>query len=594
MLRLLLPFVLVAGCIGDEDPFDLAEIEQLAGRDPCLNPKIIRKATVEASDGGHRFVGTNERDIIVGTKGDDVMFGNGGDDLICGLGGNDRISGGGGKDNIHAGDGEDIVHGESGSDKIWGGPGEDVLFGDILDDYLYGDAGNDTLIGGHGTDHLEGGQGNDFLRGDTGNDTFIGDQSPDNAGADGHDIVSFATALPPGQPEFHGNTPNSVIGIRITTEGNCNGGLCANGDGGNEVMRGIEEIVGSSFKDHITANGRAVQTSFGDDILEGTTGGGPGAATPQGMVLIQTALDPSGRIADLGVAVLGGTGADTATIVGDGYRVDIIGAFAAGEGCVALADRVRCDVEAYLAARPHRATPFHYILGWGDDGRDVIELRGDFPGEFETHVSGGNGSDHLIGGPEADVFFSGPDGEDQLEGRNGDDALLSESHHTAAFESGDRPDASQYNDGADTLDGGEGNDQLVADYVCGGHRYLGGPGHDIAGFARSGEHPLHAQLGGPAKLQTEWWGKAANMDLCGNLPGRWTTFRRGVDADLEVLEASDGADHLWGDDGPNVLWGRGGGDHMYGLAGDDKLLGADGRDVIDGGGGDDLESTGNE
>lgn len=594
MLRYCLLAVLVTGCV-DDDPFELAELEQAAGRDPCLNPKIRRKANVEPSGDGHRFVGTDERDIIVGTPGADVIFGNAGDDLICGLDGNDRIDGGGGKDSIHAGPGEDIVHGRSGSDKIWGGADDDVLFGDILDDYLYGDGGNDVLIGGHGTDHLEGGRGNDFLRGDTGNDTFIGDQSPDDPDIrDGHDIASFATALPPGQPEFRGDTPNTVIGIRITTTGNCNGGLCANGDGGNEVMRGIEEIVGSSFKDHISARGRAVQPSFGEDILEETTGNGAAGPTPQGMVLLASALDPAGRIVDLGVQFLGGAGADTATVVADGYRIDVVGAFAAGEGCTRLADRVRCDVEAYLATRPHRPAPFHYILGWGGDGRDVYELRGEFPNELETHVSGGNGNDHLIGGPAADVLFTGPDGEDHLEGRNGDDALLSESHHTQAFESGDRPHASIYNDGADLLDAGEGNDQLVVDYVCGGHRFLGGPGHDIAGFARSGEHPIHAQLGGPAKLRTEWWGKAANMDLCGNLMGRWTTFRSGDTADLEVLEGSDGPDHLWGDDGPNVVWGRGGGDHLYGLAGDDKILGADGRDVIDGGGGDDFESRGNE
>lgn len=183
------------------------------------------------------------------------------------------------------------------------------------------------------------------------------------------------------------------------------------------------------------------------------------------------------------------------------------------------------------------------------------------------------------------MFFTGVTGEDWLEGNEGDDALLSESQHTLAWRDDNRPEASQYNDGADTLDGGPGNDQLVADYVCGGHRYIGGPGRDIAGFARSGKPAIHAQLGGPATTKTRWWGKAANMDLCGNLPGRWTTFKTGVDADLEVLEASDGPDHLWGDDRANVLWGRGGGDVIYGLGGDDELLGADGNDKLYGGAG---------
>ncbi len=44
----------------------------------------------------------------------------------------------------------------------------------------------------------------------------------------------------------------------------------------------------------------------------------------------------------------------------------------------------------------------------------------------------------------------------------------------------------------------------------------------------------------------------ANMDLCGDRKGQWTSWKTGVEADLETLEASDGADHLWGDDRANT------------------------------------------
>src|SRR6185295_17198559 len=88
--------------------------------------------------------------------------------------------------------------------------------------------------------------------------------------------------------------------------------------------------------------------------------------------------------------------------------------------------------------------------------------------------------------------------------------------------------------------------------------------------------------GGPvtAPNKTRWWGRAANMDKCGGAEKAWTTFKTGKDADLEVLEASDGADHLWGDDRPNVIWGRGGGDTIDALGGADEVLGADGNDDI--------------
>ena len=551
-MRLGLLLLAFCSCTVGENVDDEIDDALRAGRNPCDDPNV-RAHAIQAI-GPHRFIGTNGRDIIFGTEGKDVIFGNGGDDLICGLGGDDIIDGGNGRDTIFAGDGDDIVHGRGGSDRIWGGPGADVLFGDILDDELYGQGGNDILIGGHGTDVLDGGDDNDFLRGDTGNDTFIG--------GDGIDTASFATALPPGQPEVKNDgSPNPIEGVAVASE--------ADGDGGNEPLRGIERIVGSPFLDRI-APGREI-----DD---------PPAAAP-GTVYVTAARAPNGDVVDLGVGVLGTSGPDNLRVVGNGNVVNVTGAVTPGEGCAATATGARCDIGAYLAGRPHRDAPFHFVSLWGDTGADTIEIAGDFPREFEAHASGGEGSDHLVGGPEQDIFFTGTSGNDHLEGNDGDDALIGESHHAAMWENGDRPEAAQYDDGADIFDGGDGNDQLVVDYICGGHRYIGGPGFDIAGFARSGRHAIHAQLGGPAREKTQWWGFAANMDLCGSLPNRWTSFRQGDAADLEVLEASDGPDRLWGDDGPNVIWSRGGGDVVHALGGNDEIRGADGNDVLDGGSG---------
>jgi Ca2+-binding RTX toxin-like protein len=572
--------VLVASCEASLDEVsDLETFEARFGADPC---KTAVSTVKRGGDG--RFVGTNGRDVIVGTDGPDVIFGLGGDDLICGLGGDDYIDGGDGRDLIYAGGGNDTVHGRGGSDRIYGGDGDDVLFGDILDDKLYGDAGDDVLIGGHGTDRLDGGGGADFMRGDTGNDTFIG--------AEGYDIASFATALPPGQTEFKPDgTPSPITGMLIDLGETCKDatdGGCANGDGGNESLHGIDEVIGSAFTDRIRGAGRKVVGGFGADEIENATGPAPGPSTPTSTVYIDAAV-LQGKLVDVGVVVLGSPGADNYQIVADGLAINVIATkpIAAGEGCVAQpGNRVHCDVGAYIAARPHREAPFHYVVAWGDNGDDTIELRGEFPREFETHISGGEGNDHLIGGKAQDVLFTGTDGTDWLEGREGDDALLSESHHTDAWKDGDRPESRFYKDGADLLDAGPDNDQLVADYVCGGHRYIGGSGHDIAGFARSGKFPIHAQLGGPvaAANKTQWWGKAANMELCGGNREMWTTMKTGEGADLEVLEASDGADVLFGDDRPNVIWGRAGGDKIKSFGGRDEVLGADGNDTIDGGG----------
>ena len=571
--------VFLTACdVGEIDVPALAIADHAAGKDPCKDKEIKKRINVHAQKNNpHWFVGTPGNDVIFGTDGDDHIFGLGGDDVICGLDGDDYIDGGDGRDAIDAGAGNDVVHGRGGSDHIWGGPGADVLFGDILDDHLFGEAGNDILIGGHGTDFMDGGDGNDFLRGDTGTDTFIG--------GDGNDIASFATALPPGQVEVLADgTPSPITGISFNADGGCNSQGCANGDGGQEDVHSIEQIVGSSFVDHIHAPGLTVRQ---------------GTGAPANSVFIDTALDPSGRIVDLGVVVLGGPGNDNITITGSqgNVRIDATG-LTAGEGCAVIAaGSIRCSIDDYLAAHAHRDSPFHFVLAYGDAGDDVIQFQGDFPREFEAHASGGTGNDHLIGGGEQDVFFTGPDGTDWLEGRDGDDALIGESHHIGdAWKDGNRPEVSQYKDGADRLDGGDGNDQLVVDYVCGGHRYIGGPGNDIAGFARSGNPAIHAQLGGPTSQahQTKWYGFAANMDLCGSKPEAWTSWKTGSDADLETLEASDGADDLWGTDGDDTIWGRGGGDHIWGFDGDDEILGADGRDVIDGGAGNNNIKIGNQ
>ncbi|HEY5922697.1 MAG TPA: calcium-binding protein [Kofleriaceae bacterium] len=573
-VRYLVLLVLVGCDVGELDPIGLSLDAQGRGQNPCDDPGIRKKANVKRGADG-RFVGTNERDIIFGTTGSDVIIGNGGDDLICALGGPDFVFGGEGRDHIFGGAGQDTIHGQGGSDRIWGGDGNDVLFGDILDDKLYGQADDDTLIGGHGTDTLDGGPGADFLRGDTGNDIFLG--------GDGYDVASFATALPPGQPEVtNDGTLNPITGVAI------DGGR-ADGDGGNEGLGDVESIVGSPFTDRIEAGGRNVQPTFGGDLVQNANGPPPGGATPTGVAYIAVAT-LGNELVDVGVHVLGTTGDDNYQIRGNGNVVVIEAAapLAAGTGCANQgANLVRCDVGAFIATRPHRRDPLHYIAGWGDTGADTFAISGDFPRELEVHISGGKGSDRLIGGNEADVFFSGVTGNDHLEGRGGDDALLGESQHPLGWADGARPDTAFYDDGADTLDGGPGNDQLVVDYVCGGHRFLGGDGHDIAGFARSGKPAIHAQLGGPARLQTQWYGFAANLDKCGSRRDRWTSWKTGVEADLEVLESSEGNDKLWGDDRNNVLWGRDGNDEMYGLGGNDELLGALGTNQMDGGDGDD-------
>ena len=579
---------------------------------PCDDPRAFAKAhnyhLIVAGPNDHDINGTDGRDLIVGTAGDDRINGRAGDDIICagagedvvhGDAGDDYIDGGSDNDKLFGDAGNDYIHGRGGGDTIYGGPGDDLLFGDILDDHLFGEDGDDLLIGGHGTDVLDGGAGNDYLRGDTGNDEFIG--------GPGHDIASFATAMPPGQPDIEGKPKGKFDGMRIDFTNRCldaPGGKqhdgCANGDGGNEPLDDIEVVVGSPYDDEFKKGGHDVRFigGYGDDECDGAACGTALPAGADGRVFVS--LDVT-KARDVGLIVRGTDRPDDIEIVqqGDVFRVRSPQGepLFAGPGCTAEGvATVACTSKHVL----------RYMAVWMDDGNDTVELAEAttgsrrFPIDMTAHVNGGNGDDILRGGDEEDVFFSGPTGEDALYGNAGDDALLSESRKwpakagctaaqmkTDARCTEDKPSAAKYTDGADSLFGGPGDDQLVTDYPCGKHHYSGGGGKDVAGFARSGRFDLNAQLAGNASKKTAFHAHAYNPDLCG--VANATTF----EDDLEILEAADGNDDLWGNDDANIIWGREGNDRIHGLGGNDTLLGLLGDDSLYGGtGNDDLQGGG--
>jgi Ca2+-binding RTX toxin-like protein len=586
------------------------------GVDPCEHPAKY------AEDHGfnlivmtdHKQVGTKYRDLIVGTNGDDEIWGDDGDDIICGGYGEDTIHGGEGDDYIDGGGdndklygnaGNDTIHGRGGGDHIWGGAGNDLLFGDILDDHLYGEEGDDLLIGGHGTDVLMGGPGDDYLRGDTGNDAFIG--------GEGKDVASFATAMPPGQGVKVGDEPRHVNGVKIDFSNDCHesgfdpgdiGGKkvhdgCANGDGGNEPLDGIEIVVGSAYNDEFISNGqpRSFFSLYGADICDGKACGTKVPEEANGKVIV--GVFAASR--DSGVFVIGRNESDNLEIVAKDQVLRIRSKegtpIFAGPGCMDGAEgSVMCPVLHTL----------RYVAAYMGDGNDVLKLGNNmndherFPRDFTAHASGGPGNDWLHGGDEEDVLFTGETGADHLFGNGGDDALLSESRKwpkkdCSAMSEADRlknarcfenkPLGKDYEDGRDELWGGPGDDQLVADYPCGNHLFSGGGGKDVAGFARSGRFDITAQLAGAAAVSKEFHGRAFNPALCADTWRADATHFQ--DDDLEILEAADGDDELWGNDKPNVIWGREGDDRIHGLGGDDVLDGLRGDDWMFGGAGND-------
>ncbi len=538
----------------------------LGGADPCATPDQPPDGytLVRGSDGDDVIDLSNKpgRHMIVAGAGNDTIFAGPGADIVCagsgrdvvwGQEGNDYIDGGYGNDELHGNAGDDLIHGRAGSDLIYGAGGKDALFGDLLDDRIWGGPGNDLIVGGHGTDFMHGQEGNDWLRGDTNGDQFVG-------GA-GDDVASFTTATPPGQAGFGPNPPDGIdLDTKLDPGQKCAGKNpedpdlgdvdypgCAWGDGRDGLM-GIERIIGSSFSDRIVAGpGVEVELGLGD-----------GAPVTLPLVFVNA------HTRDPGLVFLGGDGDDSVSIEAQAGRVRVTendgGALSVGTRCVHPSSDpsiVECDVSSELT----------YLLAWGGAGNDFIWVGGGFSRDFTATIDGGPGHDELHGGPGQDILFAGVDGNDQLFGHAGDDALISESFD------GDR------------LSAGEGNDQLVSNFPCAGHLYQGGPGQDIAGFARVGDkYRVHAQLGGPAENASPFHGRAFSPGTCGGDTTRWTVLEPG----LEILEGGSLGDVLYGNDAPNVIWGRDGDDEIRGFGGRDVLDGHTGNDAIYGGPGGDI------
>jgi Ca2+-binding RTX toxin-like protein len=477
--------------------------------------------------------------VVKGTSGDDVLIGGGRDQKFLARGGNDRVCAGGGNDVVLGQGGDDVLHGEGRGDDLRGGSGDDRIYGDILDDFLRGGPGNDSLIGGHGVDKMFGGPGDDLLRGGTNRDCLYGQG--------GSNTASFATATPPGLP---GSATDGVeVNLADPLKGACprRGSGSAEGDGAGEVLDGISFVVGSAFADSIQGPGAAVDAGLGADACAGFGQmAGCGVEEKPAGTFAQVFEPATGAPPDPGLIVRAAPGipSQAITVAGAGSGATVT---SAGDP---LVPGPRCDAAG--TCTPATGT-LGYVLVWGDDLSDTVTVGAGLPADATVDLDGGPGDDTLTGSDYiGEVLFGGDSaGADALSGGGGFDALVSE---------GGGPSS-----GPDTLAGGAADDQLVADYPCAGHTFSGGPGNDVAGFAR-GDAGISARIGGEVTF--------TSGGCRGGTPNR-------LRLDNEVLEGTPSGDRLIGSADADVIWGREGPDVIIGRGGADDLQGFAGRDLID-------------
>jgi Ca2+-binding RTX toxin-like protein len=266
--------------------------------------------------------GDGDANVVDGAGGADTLTTNDGDDTLTGGDGIDSLNGGDGSDLVDGGDGADTLSGDDGNDTLSGDDGNDYLAGNAGDDRidgadgadtLTGDPGGDTLTGGDGADSLAGGEGADVIDGSDGADTLAGDGGDDNlAGGPGSDTLTYAGSPTAVNADLRagsvsGQGADLVAGIEdlIATDqsdtlaGDAGANLLdarggtdtvsfadspaavdvnlvsgqATGDG-EDVLLAVENVIGSSGDDSITADDQAnaIAGGPGDDAISAADG----------------------------------------------------------------------------------------------------------------------------------------------------------------------------------------------------------------------------------------------------------------------------------------------------------------------------------
>ena len=400
--------------------------------------------------------GTPLNDNLSGTPGDDTIHGNDGNDTIHGLGGRDELYGDAGNDSLVAGDGDGSV--------LDGGADNDTLVGGSEQNYLYGGAGDDD-IHVHGT-YTE-------VYGDTGFDRVFFDKAAgdytiqrdifdfwditDKAGnmtvVEGVEQLIFAD-----DTINMGNVPGKVI--HGDDNGNLIMGSPANdtiyGEGGNDTIYGV---YGTNYISGGAGND-ALRGAEGNDTLDG--GDGNDGLTGDGDSDYGWGNDV--LIGGAGYNVMdGGYGDDSITGGDDGNRVETgfgNDTVITGNGDDIVFSRQGSDFISTGGGNDKIYDVTSDDNLWGLDtldggaGNDTIDGSGT--------IYGGTGDDSItvyanssaIGGHQVLAFVQGGDGNDTINGMP----------------------AEYFPAQGATLDGGEGNDYIVA--TPGTDVLIGGAGDD--------------------------------------------------------------------------------------------------------------------
>ena len=359
---------------------------------------VVNLASGTATDDGdgasdtlagiEQVIGSLFADNIVGDSGANTLLASDGDDVLEGGGGVDTLDGGVGADlvnyvNAAAGVVVDLGAGSTSDD----GDGASDTLTSIED--ATGSAFGDLLIGSSVANVLLGGGGDDFLEGLAGIDTL-------NGGA-GSDTIKYVS---------------SAAGITVDLGSNS---VSDDGEGANDTLASIENVIGSAFADTIIGDGGAnsLDGGAGDDTLTGGGGsdclvGGSGDDTLDGS--IGGAGDDS---------LDGGAGIDTvdfstATAL---VNVNLTAGLSSGDSSVGNDSLTSIENVAGSGFDDNITGDANVNVLAGGAGNDTID-----GAAGNDAITGGAGDDSILGSAGIDDINGGA-GDDTIDGGTQDDII---------------------------------------------------------------------------------------------------------------------------------------------------------------------------
>jgi Ca2+-binding RTX toxin-like protein len=312
--------------------------------------------------------------------------------------------------------------GSQGNDSLLGTSGNDTIYGQGGDDTIDGAAGNDLLLGGDGRDALIGGAGNDTLDGGYGRDTV-----------------------------YYGSAPQGVTVNLVTWYGAVDG-TASDGQGGTDVLRSLEHVIGSAYADDLTV-GRfgAADGGAGNDVLRSGNGtallyGGAGNDAIVGSVDVDVAGFTLGSSRVDGLTV-SGSAAVGWTVSAQGVNLMGLTYNSMTSKWTASDLRTGSTTNSSFGTDTLQSVEYLQLDGTGTNGTNSAFLK------LTSGASPTVGVASVITNSSTYVGWGGQN----MTGSNADDLMYG-------------------GDDNDTLIGGNGNDVLLGGY--GGDRFIGGAGDD--------------------------------------------------------------------------------------------------------------------